>query len=237
MRLCRMCSEKSENQSTKIAHWKLKINPLIFMLPAPLQNAIDRFAKLPGIGPRHAARLVFHILKITEEEAGNLAQSIQTLKEKIKACPVCNASFEAARAEQKTCVICADQKRLKTSLCVIEKEIDKEPIEKTGIFKGVYHVVGEEVDTFDAILPPAVERLLSRITYIKKQLPQERQKEMEVILATNATTEGDALAAYLEKHLAAVGISALRLGRGLASGSELEYADEQTLKHALKNRR
>lgn len=207
------------------------------MLPAPLQNAIDQFVKLPGIGPRHAARLVFYILKIAEKEADALAQSIQTLKEKIKACPVCNASFETAHAEQKTCLICADPKRIKTSLCVIEKEIDKEPIEKTGIFKGVYHVVGEEVDAFDATIPPAVERLISRIAYIKKQLTQERQKEMEVILATNATTEGDALAAYLEKHLAQSGISLLRLGRGLASGSELEYADQQTLAHALKNRK
>lgn len=221
------------------------------MLPRAIQNAIDRLAKLPGIGPRHATRLVFHMLKMAEKDVDALAKSVQTLKEKINTCPVCFASFEIVSDERKTCLICADSKRIKTSMCVIEKEADIEPIEKLGIFKGVYHVVGEHTDTLDKTVPIAVQRLLERVAYIKKQLPSyddrsalsvrgmpsEKQKEMEIILATNATTEGDALASYLEKLLKPLGVAIAHLGRGLASGSELEYADEQTLAHALKNRK
>ncbi|MBI1755070.1 recombination protein RecR [Candidatus Azambacteria bacterium] len=207
------------------------------MFSKAIQNAIDRLAKLPGIGPRHATRLVFHMLKMAGKDVDGLAGSITMLKEKIKTCPVCFAIFEILSDEQKTCLICADPKRIKTSMCVIEKEADIEPIEKLGIFKGVYHVVGEHTDTLDKTVSPAVERLLERVAYIKKQLPQEKQKEMEIILATNATTEGDALASYLEKLLKPLGVTIAHLGRGLASGSELEYADEQTLAYALKNRK
>lgn len=207
------------------------------MTPKAIQNVIDRLAKLPGIGPRHAARIVYFLLKTGHTELGEFSDSLKALKEKIKTCPVCFASFESTNGEQKTCLICADSKRTKTLLCVIEKESDIEPIEKTGLFKGVYHVVGEDIDTLDKTPSPAAAHLKERVLYIRKQLPLKRQDGMEVILATNATTEGDALAAYLEKMIKPLGVKISRLGRGLASGAELEYADQQTLAHAIENRK
>jgi len=169
----------------------------IGMLSKTVQNVIDRLAKLPGIGPRHASRIVFYLLKTEKKDVNGLAEDLKALKERVCTCPVCFSSYEETNSGN-TCAICADTKRKKTLLCVIEKESDIEPIEKTGFFKGVYHVVGEDVDTLEKTPPPAVARLKERILYIRKQLPLKRQEEMEVILATNATTEGDALAAYLE---------------------------------------
>ncbi|MEK7493992.1 MAG: toprim domain-containing protein, partial [Patescibacteria group bacterium] len=133
--------------------------------------------------------------------------------------------------------ICADTKRIKTAICVVERESDIDPIERTGAFKGTYHVVGESVDVLEKATPPSINQLLDRIAYIKKQLPQEKQKNMEVVLAMNATVEGDALALYLIKLITPLGVAVHRLGRGLASGAELEYADQQTLINALENRK
>lgn len=206
------------------------------MVPKTIQNAIDWLTKLPGIGPRHASRLVFHMLAMPEKEIHGLADAIRKLTEKIESCPVCFSSFEIQSPGQKTCTYCADTKRSKTLICVVAKETDRDQIEKTGAFKGVYHVVGENADTLDAAVPPSIARLLERVAYIKKQLPPAKQGEMEVILATDATTEGEALAAYLENKIRPLGVRAAQLGRGLASGLELEYADQHTLAAALKNR-
>lgn len=165
-----------------------------------------------------------------------LARDITVLKEKIALCPVCLAGFEKEN-DTKTCAICADAKRIKTTLCVVERESDIDPIEKTGIFKGTYHVIGENVDVLEKTTLASVTQLLDRIAYIKKQLPQEKQKNMEIVLAMNATVEGDALALYLTKLIAPLEVAVHRLGRGLASGAELEYADQQTLINALENRK
>lgn len=207
------------------------------MTSETIKQAVDRLAQLPGIGPRHAARLVYFLLKTTKKDVDSLADGIRALKIKVNTCPVCFSSFEPSEVDQKTCSICANQKRQKTSICIVEKEADREPIEHTGLFKGVYHVVGEHVDTLGKTPAQSVKRLLERITYIKNQLPEKKQSDMEIILAMNATTEGDAIVAYLEKLIKPLGVPIARLGRGLSSGSELEYADQETLTAALENRK
>ncbi|MBI5913453.1 recombination protein RecR [Candidatus Azambacteria bacterium] len=206
------------------------------MTPKAIQAVINHLAELPGIGPRQAARIAFHLLKLPKHTVERLASDIITLKEKIKVCPICLAGFEEEH-DSKTCAICADTKRVKTTICVVERESDIDPIEKTGVYKGTYHVVGENVDVPEKEAQQSIKQLLERIAYIQKQLPKEKQKNMEVVLAMNATVEGDALALYLEKLIRPLGISVHRLGRGLASGAELEYADQQTLINALENRK
>ena len=208
------------------------------MLSKSIQNLIDQLSKLPGIGPRQATRIAYHILKKPAEDSKALAESIISARKKIRACPVCFLSYEPADAQQKTCKICADKKRTKIIICVVEKETDAEAIESSGLFRGVYHVVGEEVDVLDKNKQsPTIKRLLERIAYIQKQLPPEKQKEMEIILATNANVEGDALALYLENIIKPLGARVARLGRGLASGAELEYADKHTLMNAMESRK
>lgn len=206
------------------------------MTPKTIQAVIDHLTRLPGIGPRQATRIAFFLLKLSPSEVTALSRSLITLKEKIKICPVCFAGFEQS-TDEKICAICANPKRVKTSICVVERESDIEPIEKTGIFKGTYHVAGESIDILERTTPPAIAHLLNRITYIRKQLPPERQKSIEVILALNATVEGDAFALYIERLLRPLSVTITRLGKGLASGAELEYADQQTLIHALENRK
>src|SRR3989344_5089003 len=206
------------------------------MTPKATQNVINQLADLPGIGPRQAARIAFHLLKLSANAVEQLARDITVMKEKIKICPVCLAGFEE-ESNAKTCSICADAKRIKTTMCVVERESDIDPIERTGVYKGTYHVIGENVDILEKTTPPSIKQLLDRITYIKKQLPSEKQKNMEIVLAVNATVEGDALALYLAKLIAPLAVAVHRLGRGLASGAELEYADQQTLINALKNRK
>ncbi len=206
------------------------------MTPKSIQAVIDQLADLPGIGPRQATRIVFHLLKLPQQTVERLARDLTVLKEKIKVCPVCLAGFEEDTTA-KTCAICADAKRIKTTMCVVERESDIDPIEKTNAYKGTYHVIGENVDVLEKTTPPSMRRLLDRIAYIKKQLPVEKQKNMEIVLAMNATVEGDALALYLTKLIAPLDVAIHRLGRGLASGAELEYADQQTLINALENRK
>lgn len=206
------------------------------MATRSIQAVIDHLADLPGIGPRQAARIAFHLLKLPKQTVERLARDLIVIKEKIQICPICFAGFERESGE-KTCSICADTKRIKTIICVVERESDIDPIEGTGVFKGTYHVIGETVDVLEKTIPTSIKQLLDRIIYIKKQLPQEKQKNMEIVLAMNATVEGDALALYLEKLIRPIGITIHRLGRGLASGAELEYADQQTLINALENRK
>lgn len=206
------------------------------MTSKAIRAVIDQFTSLPGIGPRQAARIAFFLLKLPPSEISAFSRALITLKEKIKICPVCFAGFEQAD-DEKACPICTNAKRIKTSICVVERESDIDPIEKTGSFKGTYHVVGESIDILEHSVPRTVAHLLNRVAYIQKQLPEEKQKGVEVILALNATVEGDALALYIEKLLRPLHITITRLGRGLASGAELEYADQQTLVNALENRK
>lgn len=206
------------------------------MLPKTIQNAINQFASLPGIGPRHATRIVLYMLK-SPDTALELANNILKLNQKIKSCPVCFLSYEPDMPEQKICLICSDKKRIKSIICVINKETDIEPIEKTNLFKGVYHIVEEQKEYLHKTIQPSTKRLLERILFIKKQLPENKQKDMEIILAMSATIDGEALMIYLEKLIRPLGVKITCLGRGLATGGELEYADQQTLTNAIENRK
>ena len=202
-------------------------------MTSPIDKLVHALGKLPGVGERTATRLAFFLLRAPKQIAKDLSEALKELHDKVKLCSVC-----CNIADKDPCRFCSGGRRDQNLICVVEEPSDVSAIEKTGAFRGVYHVVGEEVDVLDKNKQsPAIKRLLERIAYIQKQLPPEKQKEMEIILATNANVEGDALALYLENIIKPIGARVARLGRGLASGAELEYADKHTLMNAMESRK
>jgi len=195
------------------------------MYSQSIQKLIKIFTKFPTIGPRTASRFVFYLLKLSKEETEELIQSISTLKEKVKLCSFCFKSFEG---EGELCEICQNPQRDKTLLCIIEKETDLVPIEKTQKYQGRYFILGGNIGKLkqEDIKKLRIKELKERVKDVK-----------EVIIATNATTEGEATALYLERILKPLNIKITRLGRGLPVGGELEYADEETLSSALERRK
>jgi len=180
------------------------------------------------VGPRTAARFVFYLLKLSDKETSEIITSISELKERVRLCSFCFKPFEA---ETNLCEICSDNNRDRSLLCVIEKETDLETIEKTKKYKGLYFILG---GTVSRLRKKDVEAL--RL----KELKERAQKAKEIIIAINPTTEGEATALYLERWLKKnlpSGRKITKLGRGLPVGSELEYADEETLSSALESRR
>lgn len=195
------------------------------MYSPAIQKLIEQFSKFPTVGPRTAARFVFYLLELTKNEKNELIKSILSLGEKVKLCSFCFKPFEG---ENNTCEICSDPRRDKSLLCIIEKETDMETIEKTKKYQGRYFILG---GTVSKLRKEDIEKLRM------KEL-QERLKDIkEIILATNPTTEGESTALYLERLLKPSNIKITRLGRGLPVGSELEYADEETLSSAIDNRK
>ena len=195
------------------------------MFPKPIQNLIDEFSKLPGIGPKAAERIVFYLLEKPKEKTKKLIKAIIEVKTKIEICQQC---FNIS--ENKLCQICSDPKRDKSIICVIEDALDIIPLEKTGQFKGLYHILGGTIAPNEGITP---EKL-----YIKELVIRiKKEKIKEVIIATNPTTEGETTALYLVRLLKPLNIKITRLGRGLPTGADLEYADETTLSSALLGRR
>jgi recombination protein RecR len=194
------------------------------MLPASLQVLIDELGRLPGVGPRTAERYAFFILKAPQAQAEALAQAVASLHGSIKACQRCHNL-----AESDLCDICRDARRDPDLLAVVESPLDIVALERTGMFKGLYHVLGGVISPIDGIGPDQlnIKSLFNRLAKAKPQ---------EVIIATNATTEGDATALYLQKHMPAK-VKVTRLARGLPMGSDLEYADQITLGRALEGRR
>jgi len=199
------------------------------MLYSPtIQKLITLFSKFPTVGPRTAARFVFYLLKLSKEEIENLLSSISKLSENVKLCGFCFKSFEG---EGELCEICQNPSRDKTLLCIIEKETDLIPIEKTKKYKGIYFILG---GTVSALKKELISEL--RIKEIEERIKSHPEIK-EVILATNPTTEGEATALYLERLLKPFNKKITRLGRGLPVGGELEYADEETLSSALEGRK
>jgi len=199
------------------------------MFSRSIQNLIDSLAKLPSIGPRQAARIVFYILK-KPEVAEKIAQDLLNMKKNVRLCKECFLSYEDKNDE--LCHICQNTSRKKNIICVLEKELEIDNIEKTGIFQGVYHIVGENLDILKKEeTPKSIKRLLERIEALKKD-----GVEAEIIIATNPTTEGDAMMMYLERKLKPLDVKITKLGRGLATGGELEYADSETITSAFSNR-
>lgn len=195
------------------------------MYATPVSELIDELSKLPGIGPKSAQRLAFHILKINRAEAERLAEAILHLKDKVKFCPVCyNVTDEPV------CEYCRDNRRDDAVICVVEEPRDLVAMERTGEFQGRYHVLGAAISPIDGIGPEDL-----RIKELLKRL--EDGRVVEIIIATNPNIEGEATAMYLTKLIRPLGLRVTRLASGLPVGGDLEYADEVTLGSALRGRR
>jgi recombination protein RecR len=192
------------------------------MYPKPFQKLIEQFVALPSIGPRMAERLVLHLFKQDQDHLEAFAEALEGLHT-LHACSRC---FHVA--EDSLCGICADSRRDTQTLCVVEEPLDVIAFERLGHYRGRYHVLGGVMEGARDSSSLHIPELLARI-------PTEDIRE--VILATNPTTEGDLTALYLKKKLEDSGITVTRLGRGLASGGDIEYADEVTLQAALTNRK
>jgi recombination protein RecR len=191
----------------------------------PIQDLIDELSRLPGIGPKSAQRLAFHLVKTDPVEAKRLAEVIVQAKDRIAFCNECGNVAEAD-----LCRICGDPGRERTVLCVVEEPKDIATIEKAGVIKGRYHVLGGAINPLDGIGPEdlRVQELLDRV---------ERDGVTEVIIATNPNLEGNATAMYVAAMLKPALIRVTRLASGLPVGGDLEYADEVTLSQALEGRR
>jgi recombination protein RecR len=208
------------------------------MLPQPLQNLINQLSKLPEIGPRAATRLVFYLINQDQKELDELSSLIKNLKTNIRLCSQC---FNLAELNKSLCSICQDPKRDKTIICLVEDILDIIPLEKTKRYHGLYHVLGGLISPTNGIGPEQlrIKELVQRIQKLQAAQPLKTSSKTvpEVILALNPTTEGDTTALYLERLLKPLNIKITRLARGLSTGSDLEYADENTLSSALLGRR
>lgn len=194
------------------------------MHPASVERLIGEFAKLPGVGRRTAGRLAFHVLRSADEDAFGLATAIREVKERIGFCERCFNLSEGA-----LCGICSNPRRSEALICVVEEPQDVIPIERTGEYRGTYHVLGGALSPIDGIDPEdlRIEQLVSRV---------DGGEVEEVVLATNPTTTGEATAHHLAERLR--GMTAIsRLASGLPVGADLEHADEVTLGRALSGRR
>ena len=193
--------------------------------PQSLERLMAELAKLPGIGPKSAQRLAFHILDRGAENAASLAQALTDAAEKLGECPLC---FNIA--EEGHCALCDDINRDDTVICVVESPRDIVPIERSGSFHGRYHVLGGLLSPMDGIGPAELhlKELLKRL---------ENEEVTEVILATGSNVEGEATAAYIADLLKPLGITVTRIAQGMPVGGDLEYIDEITLARALTGRR
>lgn len=193
-------------------------------VPKVVQNLIEAFERLPGVGPKTAQRLVYHLLHAPKEEAEALARSALDLKEKTVICEVC---FNIS--EHTPCEICSDIGRDKTTIAVVEDPLDVLALERAN-FKGLYHILHGKISPMENIGPDEL--------HIRELLPRLKDGSVtEIILATNPTMEGEATAMYIERLISPLGVTVTRIARGLPVGSDLEYADATTLTRALEGRR
>jgi recombination protein RecR len=196
----------------------------------PVQRLIDELSKLPGIGPKSAQRVAFHLLKVTPASARQLASAIVEMKEKVRLCRLC---FNVS--DQELCEYCRNPRRDGSLICVVQEPPDIVALERTREFSGLYHVLQGAISPIEGVGPEdlRVVELLGRI----QTPPQDRPSVKEVIVATNPNIEGEATAMYLSRLLTPAGITVSRLASGLPVGGDLEYADEVTLARALEGRR
>ncbi|WP_309710359.1 recombination mediator RecR [Pseudolysinimonas sp.] len=190
-----------------------------------VQELIDELGRLPGIGPKSAQRIAFHILQTESFDTKRLAQILMDVRDKVRFCSICGNV-----AEQDTCSICRDPRRSPATICVVEEAKDVVAIERTREFRGLYHVLGGAISPIDGIGPDDL-----RIASLVKRLADSTVTE--VIIATDPNLEGEATATYLTRLLVQPGLRVTRLASGLPVGGDLEYADEVTLGRAFEGRR
>ena len=190
-----------------------------------IQDLIDELGRLPGVGPKSAQRISFHIIASDRVDVTRLAEVLKTIKERVKFCTTCGNI-----SEEDLCRICRDPRRDNTSICVVEESKDVIAIEKTREFKGKYHVLGGAISPIDGIGPEnlRIKELMSRLAATEIS---------EIIIATDPNLEGEATATYLTRLIKPLGIKVSRLASGLPVGGDLEYADEITLGRAFEGRR
>jgi recombination protein RecR len=194
-------------------------------LPASLQNLVDQFKRLPGIGAKSAQRLAFHVLKTPREDAERLCDAIRDVKDRITYCSTCNNITDID-----PCAFCVDSARDQRVICVVEEPQNVNVVEKTGGFRGVYHVLLGALSPLQGVGPDdlKIKGLLTRIDHGGVE---------EIILATNPTVEGEATAIYLARLFKPLGVRVTRIATGIPVGSDLEYADELTMGKAMEGRR
>ena len=195
------------------------------IIPDTIKKAIESFNKLPGIGPKTAERLVFYLLKKPQTDINSLADAIGGMKEGLSYCKKCK-NFSTSEF----CEICTDSTRQKEIICIVEDIMDLLAVEKTGAYKGLYHVLGGVISPVEGVGPEelTIEHLLSRL---------KEEKIEEIIFAVNPSIEGEATVSYLIQKLEPYKIKTTRIAHGIPVGGDLEYTDEQTLKRALQGRR
>jgi len=193
-------------------------------LAPPIERVIHELGKLPSVGRKTAQRLTFHLLKLAPEEVTSLAEAILELRDKISLCVTC---FNLADAE--LCPVCSDPRRDASLLCVVEEPTNLVAVERTGVYQGLYHVLGGSLSPLTDVGPDElhIKELITRI---------HEGKFREVILATNPNVEGEATAVYIARLLQPSGISVTRLAQGLPAGGDLEYTDDLTLRRAMEGR-
>jgi len=201
--------------------------------PAGIKNLIAAFERLPGIGPKSAGRLVFYLLNTPDSYVNQMAGLLVALKRDIKICKRC---FSVS--EEDLCPICQDSRRNQQIICVVERAIDVMAIENIGGFKGVYHVLGGVINPLEHVSPDDL-KIYQLTERIKKLKSEGNLEDLEIILATNPTMEGEATALYIKKRINEIddSIKISRIGSGLPMGADLEYADQATLSRAMDGRR
>lgn len=195
-------------------------------LPRPVRALIEAFERLPGIGPKSAARLALYLLRAPEEVTQALRDALAHLHRDVAYCQRC---FHFTEADQPLCAICRDPQRDQTTICVVEDPLDVVALERTGLYTGVYHVLHGVLSPIEGVGPEDL-----RIRELEQRVQEGGVQE--VILATNPSLEGDATAAYLVQRLKPLGVRVTRLAQGLPTGGDLEYADQTTLMRALLGR-
>jgi recombination protein RecR len=194
-------------------------------LPEPISALIGALSKLPGIGPRSAERIALHLVQAESDAVKQLAETMLTARERVRFCEVCGAL-----TEKSPCAICTDARRDASLVCIVERPVDIISIEKSGTFRGHYHVLGGKISPLNGVEPEDL-----RISELEKRLAQGLIKE--VVMALGTDVEGDATGYYLSKRLARPGLKITRIAHGLPAGTGLEFADELTLSRALEGRR
>lgn len=194
--------------------------------PLPVERLVEAFARLPGIGPKTASRLTYYLLRAPEEEGLELARALEEMRPGTRLCPIC---FNITSVDREVCEVCADEARANGLVCVVEEPLDALAIERTGQFAGRYHVLHGAISPVEGIGPEdlRIEELVARV---------EKEKILELILATNPTLEGEATAMFLKRRLEGSSARITRLARGLPAGGDLEYADVSTLSQAIEGR-